>query len=172
MVSEPQIGAVGQHAKAFGGAVTYTRGAAEAEQAAFAMRRSRRSNEFCWNHTTLRALKVDPAITYLQVLFPMGRNIEALAWAEKEFAGEILWHLEFQRRYVGFTNSSLPLVRFTTPERLNEIMAKLDANGSRSPIPTSSPGGQGLEAHQGRSGRAEARGRPPFPAQSRPLAEP
>ncbi len=26
--------------------------------------------ELAWNHTTLRALRVDPAITYLQVLYP------------------------------------------------------------------------------------------------------
>jgi FAD/FMN-containing dehydrogenase len=129
MVSEPQLPALGQHARAAGGTVTYTRGAAEAEAAAFDHAEIPPLYEFCWNHTTLRALKVDPAITYLQVLFPMGRNIEALAWAEKEFAGEILWHLEFQRRYAGFTNSSLPLVRFSTPGRLQEIMDKLDANG-------------------------------------------
>jgi hypothetical protein len=26
--------------------------------------------ELAWNHTTLRALRIDPAITYLQVLYP------------------------------------------------------------------------------------------------------
>jgi hypothetical protein len=130
MISEPQLWAVDVHARAFGGTVTYMRGAAAAEAAALDGHDPIPPlYEFCWNHTTLRALKVEPAITYLQVLFPMGKNIEALAWAEKEFAGEILWHLEFQKRYAGFTNSSLPLVKFTTPERLYEIMAKLEANG-------------------------------------------
>jgi len=129
MVSEPQLWAVAEHAKAFGGTVTFTRGAAEAEAAAFGHAEIPPLYEFCWNHTTLRALKVDPSITYLQVLFPMGRNVEALAWAEREFAGEVFWHLEFQRRYAGFTNSSLPLVKFTTAERLYAIMAKLEANG-------------------------------------------
>jgi FAD/FMN-containing dehydrogenase len=130
MVSEPQLGAMAVHAKAHGGTVTFTRDAAAAEAAAFdGVDPIPPLYEYCWNHTTLRAIKVDPSITYLQVLFPMGRNIEALEWAEKEFAGEVFWHLEFQKRYQGFTNSSLPLVRFTTAERLNEIMATLDANG-------------------------------------------
>ncbi len=130
MASEPQLWAVAVHARAFGGAITYTRNAAEAEAAAFGHDAAIPPlYEFCWNHTTLRALKVDPAITYLQVLFPMGKNIEALAWAEQEFQGEIWWHLEFQKRYAGFTYSALPMVKFTTPERLHEIMAKLEANG-------------------------------------------
>jgi FAD/FMN-containing dehydrogenase len=129
MVSEPQLRAVAAHAWAFGGQVVYERAAAEAEDAAFGHAAIPPLYEFCWNHTTLRALKVEPTITYLQVLFPLGANIERLAWAEKAFEGEILWHLEFQRRYAGFTNSSLPLVRFTGAERLQEIMATLDANG-------------------------------------------
>ena len=130
MVSEPQLWAAGVHAKAFGGTISYTRDAAAADTAAFDSHDPIPPlYEFCWNHTTLRALKVEPDITYLQVLFPMGKNIEALAWAEKEFAGEILWHLEFQKRYAGFTNSSLPLVRFRSAERLQEITAKLEANG-------------------------------------------
>ncbi|MGL5138810.1 MAG: FAD-binding oxidoreductase [Beijerinckiaceae bacterium] len=130
MVSEPQLSALAVHASAYGGEVTYTRNANAAEASAFeGADPIPPLYEYCWNHTTLRAINVDPVMTYLQVLFPMGRNIEALEWAEKEFAGEILWHLEFQKRYQGFTNSSLPLVRFTTPERLNEIMAKLDAHG-------------------------------------------
>jgi FAD/FMN-containing dehydrogenase len=130
MVSEPQLPALAVHAKPHGGVVTYAREAALAEASAFEGEDPIPPlYEYCWNHTTLRAIKVDPAITYLQVLFPMGRNVEALAWAEKAFAGEVLWHLEFQKRYQGFTNSSLPLVRFTTPERLAEIIATLDANG-------------------------------------------
>jgi FAD/FMN-containing dehydrogenase len=130
MVSEPQLWAVEAHARTHGGTLTFTRAAAAAEAAAFVGEDPIPPlYEFCWNHTTLRALKVEPSITYLQVLFPMDRNIEALAWAEKKFAGEILWHLEFQKRQKGFTNSSLPLVRFTTPERLDAIMASLEANG-------------------------------------------
>jgi hypothetical protein len=32
--------------------------------------------ELAWNHTTLRALRVDPAWTYLQVLYPFPNQLE------------------------------------------------------------------------------------------------
>ena len=32
--------------------------------------------ELAWNHTTLRALRVDPSITYLQVLYPYPNQVE------------------------------------------------------------------------------------------------
>ncbi len=41
----------------------------------------------------------------------------------------MLLHLEFQRRFGKVTCSSLPLVRYTTRERLDVIMAELDAEG-------------------------------------------
>ncbi len=47
----------------------------------------------------------------------------------ERFRGEVLLHLEFQRRFGKVTCSSLPLVRYTTRERLDAIMAELDAKG-------------------------------------------
>ena len=35
--------------------------------------------EYGWNHTTLRALKVDPSITYLQVRYGYPRHRELIA---------------------------------------------------------------------------------------------
>ena len=32
--------------------------------------------ELSWNHTTLRALRVDPSITYLQVLYPFPNQLD------------------------------------------------------------------------------------------------
>jgi FAD/FMN-containing dehydrogenase len=58
--------------------------------------------ELGWNHTTLRALRVDPSITYLQVLYP--------------------FHLEWVRFDGKVTSFGLPLVRFTSEERLEEII--------------------------------------------------
>jgi FAD/FMN-containing dehydrogenase len=78
--------------------------------------------ELAWNHTTLRALRVDPAITYLQVLYPFP-NVESLV--EKihaRFGDELPAHLEFVRFDGKVTAFGLPLVRFTTEERLEEIM--------------------------------------------------
>jgi FAD/FMN-containing dehydrogenase len=132
MVAEPQLPTVAERVADAGGAVVYERGAEAAEAAAFAHEGAMPPlYEYTWNHTTLHALRQDPDITYLQVLFPAGRNVERLAWAEREFAGEILWHCEFQRRFGVFTHSSLPLVRYSSEARLNEIMDTLQANGMR-----------------------------------------
>ena len=47
----------------------------------------------------------------------------------ERFHGEVLLHLEFQRRFGKVTCSSLPLVRYRNAERLNAIMAELDGKG-------------------------------------------
>ncbi len=79
--------------------------------------------ELGWNHTTLRALRVDPAITYLQVLYPFPNQIELIERIHAHFGDEVLCHLEFVRFDGKVTCFGLPLVRFTTEERLEEIMA-------------------------------------------------
>lgn len=133
MVSEPQGDELDRLVAQMGGTVTFARGAAEARAAAFGEHREKGAPgplyEYTWNHTTLHALKVDPSITYLQLRFPPLRNLELLAWAERHFHEDVLFHIEFQRRQGKVYHSSLPLVRFTTAERLHEIMAQADAAG-------------------------------------------
>lgn len=79
--------------------------------------------ELGWNHTTLRALRVDPAITYLQVLYPFPNQVELVDKIHARFGDEVTCHLEFVRFDGKITCFGLPLVRFTTEERLEEIMA-------------------------------------------------
>ena len=45
------------------------------------------------------------------------------------FPDELLPHLEFQRSGGRVTASGLPLIRYTTEERLNEIIATHEARG-------------------------------------------
>jgi FAD/FMN-containing dehydrogenase len=78
--------------------------------------------ELGWNHTTLRALRVDPSITYLQVLYPFPNQLETLSKIHKCFGDEVPAHLEFVRFDGKVTAFGLPLVRFTSEERLEEIM--------------------------------------------------
>jgi FAD/FMN-containing dehydrogenase len=78
--------------------------------------------ELGWNHTTLRALRVDPSITYLQVLYPFPNQLETLSRIHKHFGDEVPAHLEFVRFDGKVTAFGLPLVRFTSEERLEEIM--------------------------------------------------
>ncbi len=53
--------------------------------------------EYGWNHTTLRALKVDPAITYLQVGYGTDRPLELIEEIRRAFSPEVLQHLEASR---------------------------------------------------------------------------
>ena len=78
--------------------------------------------ELTWNHTTLRALRVDPSVTYLQVLYPFPNQIELIDKIHARFGSEVPAHLEFVRFDGRVTCFGLPLVRFTTEERLEEIM--------------------------------------------------
>lgn len=85
--------------------------------------------EYAWNHTTLQLLKVDRTVTYLQCLYPHDRLLECVRRMHDLFGDEVLHHLEFIRFGGRLTASSLPIVRYTTPERLNEIIALHEANG-------------------------------------------
>jgi FAD/FMN-containing dehydrogenase len=79
--------------------------------------------ELGWNHTTLRALRVDPLITYLQVLYPFPNQVELVDRIHARFGDEVVAHLEFVRFVGKITCFGLPLVRFTSEERLEEIIA-------------------------------------------------
>ncbi len=78
--------------------------------------------ELGWNHTTLRALRVDPSITYLQVLYPFPDVVKLADAIHARFGDEVVAHLEFVRFNGQVTAFGLPLVRFTTEERLDEII--------------------------------------------------
>ncbi len=79
--------------------------------------------ELTWNHTTLRALRVDPAMTYLQARYPEDGALAAVKRIHDHFGPEVIGHLEVIRfnGRIGF--AGLPLVRFSTEERLEEIIA-------------------------------------------------
>lgn len=79
--------------------------------------------EYCWNHTTLHALKVDNTLTYLQTAFNYQNFPQQILQMEQRFSGEVISHIEFLRDNDGnITASGLQLVRYSTEERLNEIM--------------------------------------------------
>lgn len=78
--------------------------------------------ELAWNHTTLRALRVDPSITYLQTLYPFPNQLELVEKVHAHFGDEVIAHLEFVRFDGKITCFGLPLVRFTSEERLEEII--------------------------------------------------
>ena len=101
----------------FGGNITYRKTAAEVQAS------NRTIVEYTWNHTTLHAMKVDKGLTYIQSGFQAGQHV-AQAKAMRQLLGdEVLVHLEFIRTKEGAMNcSGLQLVRYSTDERLNQIM--------------------------------------------------
>ena len=86
--------------------------------------------ELTWNHTTLRALRVDPAMTYLQARYFEDDPLGTVKRIHDRLAPEIIGHLEVIRfnGRVGF--AGLPLVRFTTEARLQEIIVEHEAMGA------------------------------------------
>jgi FAD/FMN-containing dehydrogenase len=85
--------------------------------------------ELAWNHTTLRGLRVDPAITYLQVLYPFPNQIERVRTMTDLLGDEVPGHLEFVRFDGKVTCFGLPIVRYSSEERLNEITRLHEDNG-------------------------------------------
>ena len=78
--------------------------------------------EYGWNHTTLRALKVDPAITYLQVRYGYPGHLALIEKLRTALSPEVLQHLEVLRENGKVMFAGLSLVKFTTEERLDEIV--------------------------------------------------
>lgn len=122
MIAEPSLSTFKTLVAAEGGDITYCAATAEGPGA-------RPLYECTWNHTTLHALKVDRAITYLQALYPADRLEPAVEEIRALFPDELLPHLEFIRYGGRVTVSGLHLIRYTTPERLNEIFAMHEARG-------------------------------------------
>ena len=82
--------------------------------------------ELAWNHTTLRALKVDPSITYLQTRYPSLAHIKTIT---DIFGDELPMHVELARQDGKVAFAGLPMVRYTTEERLEEIIRIHEDNG-------------------------------------------
>lgn len=85
--------------------------------------------EYCWNHTTLQVLKTDRSVTYLQCLYPHERVLEKVVEMRELFGDEVLQHLEFIRFGGRITCSSLPVIRYTDADRLNDIIRLHEERG-------------------------------------------
>ncbi len=117
LVAESSEEAMHELAALHAGSITYRKTAAEVQKS------NRTLMEFTWNHTTLHALKVDKTLTYIQSSFVPGKQVEQITEMEHLLGGEVLMHVEFLRNLDGLIAcSALQLVRFTSEERLDEII--------------------------------------------------
>lgn len=82
--------------------------------------------ELAWNHTTLRALKIDPAITYLQMMLPQDDIYGAIERIDETFGEEMILHFEFTRFSGKVAAVAMPLLRYSTAERLEEVIEILE----------------------------------------------
>lgn len=83
--------------------------------------------EFTWNHTTFHARNIDPTITYLQTFF---WSIEQIEKMYQYFGDEVMIHLEFLRVGGRAIPAGLQLVKYTSEERLNEIIKFHEYHGA------------------------------------------
>ena len=80
-------------------------------------------SDYTWNHTTLWAIKQDETFTYLQCGFNPATVRDQFAQLKEKFGDEILFHIEWMKNGAGtIIPGSIPLVRFTTEDRLNEMI--------------------------------------------------
>jgi len=80
-------------------------------------------SDYTWNHTTLWAIKHDSAYTYLQCAFDPDRVRDQMRQLREKFGNEILFHMEFWKNASGrIIPGAIPLVYFTTEDRLNEMI--------------------------------------------------
>jgi FAD/FMN-containing dehydrogenase len=110
----------------WGGEVTYRKDAAEIA------RTNRTLLEYTWNHTTLVAMRNEKDLTYLQCAYTAGQHVEQVRKLHEMLHPEVQLHAEFIRNLDGrMTCSALPIVRFTTEERLQAIMQTFRDHGVR-----------------------------------------
>jgi FAD/FMN-containing dehydrogenase len=86
--------------------------------------------ELTWNHTTLRGLRVDPAITYLQARYPDPDCVGRVKRIHDHFGDEVPAHIEFIRFKGKIGCAGLPMVRFTNEARLQELIAEHESMGA------------------------------------------
>jgi FAD/FMN-containing dehydrogenase len=117
MIASAQAEALQAAVVAAGGAVTFT--------GAFTGPRTQPLlSDYTWNHTTLWAMKADPALTYLQCGFSATDCEEQFRRLKARFGDEFLFHIEFMKNGAGVViPGAIPIVLFTTEERLNDMIA-------------------------------------------------
>ena len=81
-------------------------------------------SDYTWNHTTLWAMKADSALTYLQCAFSPTECENQFRLLRERYGNEMLFHIEFMKNGEGVViPGAIPVVRFTTEERLNDMIA-------------------------------------------------
>ena len=124
MIGPKTLGAFRTLAKQHGGDVSLLMSETELQTAKLPP-----AYECGWNHTTLMALQSDRSWTYLQVAYPQPYDPEIDKVFMAEFEGEVLMHHEFAKERGEYQLFNLPLLKFTSKERLYEIAGRFEELG-------------------------------------------
>ncbi len=115
-VDDPQLATVTAEAEGSGGEVTWAQPYQEP-------RRGPLLTDYTWNHTTLWAIKADPALTYLQCNFDPGQVREQFRLIRARFGNDFWFHMEMVKNDTGqIIPCCLPIVRYRTERYLNEMI--------------------------------------------------
>jgi FAD/FMN-containing dehydrogenase len=115
-IASTQLAPLQAAAREAGGEATYS-------GAYLGLRTTPLLSDYTWNHTTLWAMKADEAYTYLQCGFHPATVREQLRYLKERFGQEILFHMEFMKNGEGqITPGAIPLVYYTSEDRLNEMI--------------------------------------------------
>lgn len=120
LVAESSLEPLQDLVQEYNGEVTYQRTAQQASKGTSLV-------EFSWNHTTLHARSLDSNLTYLQTFYSSLEQVEQMY---HYFGDEVPIHLEFLRVGGNVIAAGLQLVRYTTEQRLNEIIRYHEDNGA------------------------------------------
>jgi len=85
--------------------------------------------ERSWNHTTLHTLARDKTVTYLESIYPAGDALTKVEELWRHFGDEVLMHIEYMQLNGQLTCVGIPIVRYTTAARLDQIAAEHRARG-------------------------------------------
>jgi FAD/FMN-containing dehydrogenase len=117
MIAADQSQALNDAVRTAGGEVTFS-GAFEGPRTQPLL------SDYTWNHTTLWAMKADAAYTYLQCGFSPTECREQFRLLRERYGNEILFHIEFMKNGEGTViPGAIPVVRFVSEERLNDMIA-------------------------------------------------
>ena len=85
--------------------------------------------EFAYNHTTLQVLKSDRKATYQQIGVPDASDTDAQVRLGQALGDDVWQHHEFARLNDEVVAFDLPIIWFSSEERLREIDATYEAHG-------------------------------------------
>jgi FAD/FMN-containing dehydrogenase len=116
LIASAQLAELEDAARGAGGEVTYS-------GAYLGLRTRPLLSDYTWNHTTLWAMNTDEAYTYLQCAFDPVTVREQMRKLKERFGREFLFHMEFWKGGNGrIIPGAIPVVYYTTEERLNEMI--------------------------------------------------